>query len=452
MFALIVTLLITTQLVTCEEVLLNRPQETSPVSVETPVGREKDPRCPLVEVPFNPVHLPHAYDCTKFYRCNWGVPELMKCEPPGTHWSIALNRCDWPQLARCEADLNRDPRCPETEDVSNPVLLPHDYDCTKYYRCSWGVLEVHDCVPAGTHWSVEWNRCEFPEIAQCKDNPLRDPRCPSIEEPFRPVLLPHEYDCTKYYRCHWGIPELFDCRPSGTHFSVALNRCDWPELAQCEQDPKRDPRCPSFEDPNSPRFLPHDYDCTKFFRCNWGIPEQFDCTPVGTHWSVDLNRCDWPELAQCEKNPPVDPRCKSAADPSTPVYLPNEFDCTKFYRCFRGALESFDCTPSGTHWSVALNRCDWPNIARCEKQPPIDPRCPLEEDPNNPVHFPHEHDCEKFYRCNWGVLELFDCMPPGTHWSVRHDWCDWPENANCDLTPATISTTTIRRHEASDRY
>ena len=51
------------------------------------------------------------------------------------------------------------------------------------------------------------------------------------------------------------------------------------------------------------------------------------------------------------------------------------------------------------------------------------------------VQLPHETDCGKFYKCDWGKKIEFDC-PPNQHWSVVNNWCDFPENAKCiDIVP-----------------
>jgi hypothetical protein len=81
-----------------------------------------------------------------------------------------------------------------------------------------------------------------------------------------------------------------------------------------------------------------------------------------------------------------------------------------------------------------------------------DPRCPAEDPPNVTVHLPHESDCGLFYKCGNGYRYLIPC-PPGLHWSIIHDRCEWPYLALCDpaqlpplpegTTTATAGTTTV---------
>jgi hypothetical protein len=62
-----------------------------------------DPRCPEVDDPFNPWHLPHETYCTKFYKCFNRMRVEFMCGP-GTEWGhmepcIGLScACDWPWL------------------------------------------------------------------------------------------------------------------------------------------------------------------------------------------------------------------------------------------------------------------------------------------------------------------------------------------------------------------
>lgn len=64
-------------------------------------------------------------------------------------------------------------------------------------------------------------------------------------------------------------------------------------------------------------------------------------------------------LVSCQSGPGVpDDRCP-AGTPDPPVQLPDPSDCSKFFKCENGLAVPFDC-PEGQHWSVADDRCDWP--------------------------------------------------------------------------------------------
>lgn len=52
--------------------------------------------------------------------------------------------------------------------------------------------------------------------------------------------------------------------------------------------------------------------------------------------------------------------------------------------------------------------------------------------PNKPceskLFMPHEANCNQYYQCNQGEMQLLTC-PSGLYWNMDH--CDWPENSQC---------------------
>ncbi|MBC9911129.1 carbohydrate-binding module family 14 protein [Chitinophaga varians] len=66
---------------------------------------------------------PHPSDCTKFYRCSNGMLYELEC-PPGLHFNPAMQVCDWPQDAGCEADGGGSKQC-----YKNPNDGKNDGNC-----------------------------------------------------------------------------------------------------------------------------------------------------------------------------------------------------------------------------------------------------------------------------------------------------------------------------------
>ncbi|XP_069674629.1 cartilage matrix protein-like [Periplaneta americana] len=58
-----------------------------------------------------------------------------------------------------------------------------------------------------------------------------DVKCPTITGS---ETVPHPVNCSQYYMCVYGKPELMLC-PAGLHFSVKLNDCDDPDDANCDK-------------------------------------------------------------------------------------------------------------------------------------------------------------------------------------------------------------------------
>ncbi|CRK98992.1 CLUMA_CG012346, isoform A [Clunio marinus] len=155
-----------------------------------------DPRCPLINDPLNVIHLPHEYDCSLFYKCDWGRAVLQNC-PEYLHWSISADRCEWPEIADCRLSGETttasdgqtttvelevtivtddgetisnicDPRCPlRNEEGSKVVHLPHEFDCTLFYKCDWCRAILHEC-PAGLYFDPFLSVCNYPEEVACR--------------------------------------------------------------------------------------------------------------------------------------------------------------------------------------------------------------------------------------------------------------------------------------------
>uniref|UniRef100_A0A182QRX1 Chitin-binding type-2 domain-containing protein n=1 Tax=Anopheles farauti TaxID=69004 RepID=A0A182QRX1_9DIPT len=138
--------------------------------------------------------------------------------------------------------VRADDRCPQNDDPEEPpVLLPHPTDCDKFLHCSHGNAVVSKCPP-GLHWNDSSKQCDYPALAHCvpgvtptTQNFQVSPNCPDEYDPDHMVYVPHETNCGKYYICDpYGV-ELEQTCPSGLHWNPVVNYCDFPELAQCEE-------------------------------------------------------------------------------------------------------------------------------------------------------------------------------------------------------------------------
>lgn len=64
-------------------------------------------------------------------------------------------------------------------------------------------------------------------------------------------------------------------------------------------------------------------------------------------------------LVSAQSGPGIeDDRCPPGT-PDPPKHLPNDSDCSKFFKCENSLAVPFDC-PEGQHWSVKNDVCDWP--------------------------------------------------------------------------------------------
>ncbi|XP_044261534.1 probable chitinase 10 isoform X2 [Tribolium madens] len=286
--------------------------------------------CPKIDPLEYTVHLQHESDCTKFYKCDHGKKVEFDC-PAGLHFNKVLQVCDWPGNAGCE-NVNPNPTTKSTQEPTSS---------------------------------------ETPKPTPPED---RDPECPWPDPLNYTVHLPHETDCTKFYKCDHGKKVEFDC-PNDLHFNPDLEVCDWPENAGCEDpnpgpcpsedtdepQPEPEPTSPSDLDPECPWpdplnytvHLPHETDCTKFYKCDNGKKVEFDC-PNDLHFNPKLEVCDWPEDAGCE-NQSI--QCPDTQCQDTTLYLPVLGNQRKYIRCV-GGVEVINTCPGGLVFDKNLATCN----------------------------------------------------------------------------------------------
>ncbi|XP_058836979.1 mucin-2-like [Topomyia yanbarensis] len=456
----------------------------------------RDTRCPVNE---NPI-IPHK-DCGKFYQCSNGFACEMSC-PAGLHWSVSESRCEWPHIACCDPSVECRPCCDTTPTTTTVIpTTPTTAITTPTTVVTTPTTVVTTPTMAPTTPSP--TPTPSPSTVVTPDDSLciYDSRCPVNDNPMNPLLLPHESDCTLFYKCDHGKRCPMECRP-GEHFSNALQRCEWPNIACC--DPRipcsttpittttvtpttvtttgpgsdscvADSRCPANDNPMNPLLLPHESDCTLFYKCDFGQRCQMQCRP-GEHFSNALQRCEWPNIACCDPRIPCsettvttttsttpgpatgtctpDSRCPANDNPMNPLMLPHESDCTRFYKCDFGQRCLMECRP-GEHFSSSLQRCEWPNYACCDSRIPCqtipnindpcypevcpipvcysDSGCPLTDNPLIPIHLRNPASCSSFYKCLQGKACLVEC-PSGQHWSQYLQRCEWPNVACCSPT------------------
>ncbi|KAL6427977.1 hypothetical protein ACFW04_008404 [Cataglyphis niger] len=180
--------------------------------------------CPVTICPYPPgkyaVNLPHENDCTKFYKCDWGVPILQDCpsmDPNNKerklHYNRRLQVCDWPWQAGCEActEASIDDKCPPPDKISD------SNDCN-YIDCKNN--QTIAC-PNGECFSRTCQACvKNPANGKCSG----DPCIPCCEGDRRKH---GDCDCTLYDECinkEWRIQE---CK-NGEHYNPETKKCGDP--------------------------------------------------------------------------------------------------------------------------------------------------------------------------------------------------------------------------------
>ncbi|GAB1865819.1 Chitin-binding type-2 domain-containing protein [Camponotus japonicus] len=115
-------------------------------------------------------------------------------------------------------------RCP-LYDENETVILAHETDCTKAYKCSWGKRYPLDCPwiddrkTEKLHFNLLKQYCDWPWDAGCID-------CPgNANDGYPSIKISHDINnCNLYYQCVNGVKQLRSCS-SGLCFSATCQDC-----------------------------------------------------------------------------------------------------------------------------------------------------------------------------------------------------------------------------------
>ncbi|XP_014484637.1 PREDICTED: uncharacterized protein LOC106749556 [Dinoponera quadriceps] len=424
-------------------------------------------KCPAKDPKNTTIHLAHETDCTKFYKCQAGKKILQQCAKMNKkgdrlHFNPCLQVCDWPQNAGCKYKksdgdqaeamneefiskvnhkrvarmVNARNECPDRNPGNTTILLPHDYDCTKFYMCL-GSEKVEQVCPYMNeegdrlHFNPRTNVCDWPNNAGCEGEDLDNDvpsitdddeeneeirkiptKCPAKDPKHTTIHLAHEYDCTKFYMCQAGRKILRKCpymdkNGNRLHFNPRLQVCDWPEHAGCRSSPPGDD-CPKGSDG---LLLPHQCNCAMFYECVKGDKVLRECAD-GLYFSKKYQGCVKIEDSDCRRKEPP-PKCTRNGE-----LIPHECDCGKYYKC-RKDDKVLQWCDEGLHFSPTRRKCEDPDKAGCkDPDKPIGPGdCPNSKDP-----WRHECDCRLFYKCENGKKRLYEC-PWGYYYNPKYDTC-----------------------------
>lgn len=381
--------------------------------------------CPANDLSNRVVHIPHEYDCAKFYKCVNGAKQLQTCRDYSGNRKLYFNPekqvCDWPWNVTCTL---REPDCPEGSDKE--IMLSHPYDCSLYYRCNNGKI-VMKC-PEGQYFDSVRMMCVNKEEATCY---LYWDTCPPSD--FNIVVhFPHESNCNEYYECEYEEMILKQC-PAGEMFDVNLRKCVFDEEAKCDSalNPVKPVVCPPVGSEN----LPHETNCGWYYECNDGVKTKKEC-PGDLSFSPVKGICSWPPSSMCSNNVECPPEGSTEAK-----RLPHECECSKYYECYKGSKVIQSC-PNGTEFDYIREVCDDPDKVNCINNAAVAAvkiLCPEK-------FIRHESDCHYFYECTNGKLRLVKCLE-GYYFNDQLKACDFDHGSDCG---GTLPMTTTPRNIVPD--
>ncbi|CRK88646.1 CLUMA_CG002354, isoform A [Clunio marinus] len=383
---------------------------------QAPLGGVPDSRCPRNEDPRNPTQFPNPYDCESFFKCNRGNSFEVRC-PNGQHWNREKNYCDSPWTARCvpQTPQRPAPRPPQRPSIPNPrpeiehpdflncpfvdtpgkiVYFPYHLNCQQFYQCVNGRAVLLRC-PMDHAWDLRYNHCTraenvisiavesgFGQTSRATRAPAPTRRTTAGRGPTRQQGVPVR-----------PIPTRAPGNGSPTR-QAAPGQPPIPTRAPPAQpgQPPVPTRAPPGQPPVPTRAPP-------------GQPPVPTRAPPGQ-----------PPVPT--RPPPGQPPMPTAQpiQPPIPTWAP-------------------DVNPNNPD-GIEIPTASVPQ--RTTTRPPRisvvgvpDSRCPANQNPRNPVHLPHQSNCERFFKCDHGMAFEYQC-PVGQHWNARRNYCDFPNLANCD--------------------
>ncbi|CAK1593528.1 unnamed protein product [Parnassius mnemosyne] len=408
--------------------------------------RVPDERCPTSQSHYL---VPHEYDCTKFYYCEYGMRwETARDCALGTEFSCTLQVCIHPTLANCTLPGSPPPPTEETTTSNAPTTTS-----------TTTTLAPTSTTDAPTTTTTTTTTTEEPTTTTTTEEPTtttttEEPTTTTTEEPITTTTTTEEptTTTTEEPTTTTTTKEPTTTTDSPDTTTVAQTTTAPTSTAAPSPDCDCQATLPNGCPANFSVFqlLPHETNCSKFYYCLRGELVEKDC-PCGTHFNAELQVCDWPASAGCDPNADTG-NCGGEngdgdgdgdgsdniellpngcpADFDIHKLLPHESDCSKFFYCVRGEKVERSC-PEGLHFNPTVEVCDWPEAAACENGGGSGDgngnKC---ENSCNVSPWPHERDCDKFWRCD-GEKPILTVCSEGLHFNAETYTCDFICNANC---------------------
>ncbi|XP_055597872.1 uncharacterized protein LOC129747604 [Uranotaenia lowii] len=277
----------------------------------------------------------------------------------------------------------------------------------------------------------------------------------------------HWSDCRKFVECGDNVTSIFEC-PDRSYFNPDTLVCDYAMYHECSEEPTPEISFyakDSFLDGSTGVLTnsivcndfplgskqPHE-ECNKFYHCSPTGPMLFTC-PEPLLFDYVIQVCNWPQLVECfpggigpegscPQNCIPDLRCPK--DCPGVVQLPHPGKCSWYLQC-RDECACWSECPEGQFWSKVHRTCRDQNLVNCVDPEPEeciaecveDPRCPLIDDPNNILRFPHPEMLDAYKECRNGLLCVVMC-PNNEQWNQNEETC---EEAPDTLPPPTTEIT-----------
>ncbi|XP_041983511.1 uncharacterized protein LOC121736404 [Aricia agestis] len=400
--------------------------------------------------------IPNERDCSKFYVCGMGRSLREGVCEPGLEFSIELQRCADPLIAKCNCNTDPEPTTPAPaptpapipeedreiiylpngcpEDMHIPKLLPHEERCEYFYHCDKGEKVLKECAE-GTYFVYEKQTCDHIWRVDCVSNGTTTPRPTtviteaveeeSLENTNLPngcpndgsyLLLPHETICRKFYYCVHGEKVERECAP-GTVFNPAIMNCDHAFNVDCE-DVVTECICEDGDedcDESTTTPLPAPGGQAESEEKGSSEKQESDEKDESAEKQESNEKQESDEKAESEEGSGEVEEKGTTAKPESPENNKSEEDN-------ESGEEKTSCENHESEEKDESHDCNCEDSDEDE-----DLRC--KEDCHVPF-WAHETDCDKFWRCV-GEEKVLGVCSEGLHFNEETQTCDFICNVGC---------------------
>lgn len=169
-------------------------------------------------------------------------------------------------------------------NVKDGAFIGYPNSCIEWIQCAYG--KVYDQGACDKPYGFIDGQCTYP-IGECADYwvTTEAPEVPLTNNCTVGKLYyeRHVNYCDKYVLCYNGVPKLQTCG-EGMEFSETELTCVKAADSGCLVNP-----CPA-EDSEDPYFFPSKTDCSIYFICFNGLPQEFKCTEDNV-FNQEKNTC-----------------------------------------------------------------------------------------------------------------------------------------------------------------
>ncbi|XP_051163917.1 zonadhesin-like [Leptopilina boulardi] len=245
------------------------------------------------------------------------------------------------------------------------------------------------------------------------------------------VHIEDKSDCTKFFKCNWGQKVPFECPYSSQikgklHFNKYLQVCDWPWNAGCDlasdttKKPTTTTKKPTIITKKPTTTTETPTTTTKKPTIITKKPTTTTETPTTTTKKPTTTT----KKTTTTKIPETSVECpKGKKD----LKIPDKNDCTSYFICHDdGTSDKVKCEDD-TVFDPSSLLCDWDDGTICQKQsstpkPNSQKECPDVDDPNHPIIYPHECQCDIYYTCQYGK-QIKEKCPENHGFDVKRKIC-----------------------------